>query len=62
MRDPAPNSLTRAIAGSCKGISASRTLRPGFLAVTLEQKVRRAPDLELRYHAGKLARKGSTKA
>jgi hypothetical protein len=35
--DPAPDSLTVAIAGSCKRISASRTLRPGLVAVTLEQ-------------------------
>ena len=37
VRDPAPDSLTLAIAGSCKRISASRTLRPGLVAVTLEQ-------------------------
>jgi hypothetical protein len=37
IRDPAPDSLTFAIAGSCKGISASHTLRPGLVAVTLEQ-------------------------
>jgi hypothetical protein len=37
MRDPAPDSLTLAIAGSYKGIGASRTLRPGLVDVTLEQ-------------------------
>jgi hypothetical protein len=37
VRDPAPDSLTLAIASSCKRISASRTLRPGLVAVTLEQ-------------------------
>jgi hypothetical protein len=36
MRDPAPDSLTVAIAGRCKRISASSTLRPGLVAVTLE--------------------------
>jgi hypothetical protein len=61
MRYPAPDSLTLAIAGICKCIIASRTLRPGFLAVTLEQKVRRTPDLKLRYHAPKIGRKRSTR-
>jgi hypothetical protein len=37
MRDPAPDGLTLAIAYSCKRISASGTLCPGFVAVTLEQ-------------------------
>jgi hypothetical protein len=37
LRDPASDSLTPAIVGSCKGISASRTLRPGLVAVRLEQ-------------------------
>jgi hypothetical protein len=37
MRDPAPDSLTLAIAGSSQRISASRTLCPGLVAVTLEQ-------------------------
>jgi hypothetical protein len=36
LRDPASDSLTLAIVGS-KGISASRTLRPGLVAVRLEQ-------------------------
>jgi hypothetical protein len=37
MRDQAPNSLTLAIAYSCKRISAGRTLCSGLVAVTLEQ-------------------------
>jgi hypothetical protein len=61
MRDPAPDSLTFAIAGSSKCISASRTLCPGLIAVTLEHQLRRAPNVDLGYHVAKVARPLSIK-
>ena len=55
-RDPAPSGRAIVVAGGRELISSSDSFLERLVAVALEHELRRPPNVDLRYHAGKTAR------
>ena len=60
--DPALGRRTVVIASERELVSSSGAFVERLLAVALEHQLRRPPDIDLGYHAGKVARPPSIKA
>jgi hypothetical protein len=60
--DPAPGRRPVGITGERELVGSSGAFLEGLLAVALEHQLRRPPNVDLGYHAGKAARPPSIKA
>jgi hypothetical protein len=55
MRDPTPDSHPSVIAGRYKVLGTPVALGSSLVSVSLDHQVRDTPDVDLGYHAGRLA-------
>jgi hypothetical protein len=60
-RDPAPDCSGFMVAGGLELADSQSAFGLGLVAVALQHELRRPPDVDLGYHAGKAARSSSIK-